>query len=310
MKKSVQKKLITILVCLLTFSGQLSALNKVISLWEGNIPGAISNDQYVQTIDSSNNWVKMTQVSQPVLDMYVPAQEKANGTAVVICPGGGYWLLAIGHEGEQVARWLNTLGITAFVLKYRLPNDAIMEHKAVGPLQDGQEAIRLVRRNAGEFGINPQKIGIMGFSAGGHLASTISTHFDEKVYEPSDSTSARPDFSILIYPVISMDSNITHMGSRENLLGKNPSAGQIEHFSNELQVNNETPPAFLAASADDKVVPIENSLNYIIALKNAGVPCELHVYQEGGHGYGMGRSNKTESTWPDALVKWLVVNNL
>lgn len=309
MKKSVQKKLITILVCLLTFSGQLSAQNKVISLWEGNIPGAISNDQYVQTIDSSNNWVKMMKVNQPVLDMYVPEPGKANGTAVVICPGGGYWLLAIGHEGEQVARWLNTLGITAFVLKYRLPNDAIMEHKAIGPLQDGQQAIRMVRRNAEVWGIHPNKIGIMGFSAGGHLASTISTHYDEKVYEHADSTSARPDFSILIYPVISMDSKITHMESRENLLGKNPSAGQVEHFSNELQVNHQTPPAFIALSADDTVVPVENSIQYALALKNAGIPCELHLYQSGGHGYGLGRSNNTESSWPNALANWLVANS-
>ena len=161
-------------------------------------------------------------------------QEKATGTAVIICPGGGYSGLAIRHEGLQVAQWFNSFGVTAFVLTYRQPDDAIMENKSIAPMQDGQRAIRIVRRHAKEWGIDPDKIGIMGFSAGGHVASTISTHYNEKVYEPDDSTSARPDFSLLIYPVISMDSTITHWGSRVNLLGDNPTPEQVKHFSNEL----------------------------------------------------------------------------
>jgi acetyl esterase/lipase len=150
----------------------------------------------------------------------------------------------------------------------------------------------------------------MGFSAGGHLASTLSTHFSEKVYQTGDSTSARPDFSLLIYPVISMDSAITHSGSRSNLLGNNPSDEMVKHFSNELQVNCFTPPAFMVHSFDDNVVPVQNSINYALAMKKYNVSCELHVFATGGHGYGLGRSNKTESTWPKACEKWLRSKNL
>jgi acetyl esterase/lipase len=244
-------------------------------------------------------------VTNPSLDMYPAPVGKANGTAVIICPGGAYWGLAIDHEGAQIARWLNGLGITAFVLKYRLPDNSIMENKSIGPMQDGQRAIRIVRSHAKEWGINPDKIGIMGFSAGGHLAATLSTHFNEKAYQPEDSTSARPDFSLLIYPVISMDSVITHLGSRVNLLGGNPSSELVKHFSNELQVSSETPPAFMVHSLDDGAVPVQNSINYALSMHKFNIPCELHLYQTGGHGYGLGRSANTESTWPEACRKWL-----
>jgi acetyl esterase/lipase len=300
------RKTMLALICLIIVTGNLSAQSKVIDLWNGKVPGAIANANFKQIVDSADNWTKMRFVTNPSLDMYPAPAEKANGTTVIICPGGGYWGLAIGHEGAQVAKWLNGLGITAFVLKYRLPDDSIMENKSIGPMQDGQQALRIVRRHAKEWGINPDKIGIMGFSAGGHLASTLSTHFNEKVYEPSDSTSARPDFSLLIYPVISMDSSITHWGSRENLLGKNPSPELVKHFSNELQVSSETPPAFLVQSIDDNVVPIQNSIDYALSMHKFNIPCELHVYQSGGHGYGLGRSANTESTWPEACRKWLV----
>jgi acetyl esterase/lipase len=223
----------------------------------------------------------------------------------VICPGGGYWGIAIDHEGKQTAEWLNSIGISAFVLKYRLPDDAIMKDKSIGPLQDVQEAIRVVRRNAKEWNIDPDKIGIMGYSAGGHLASTVSTHFEEKVYDSPDTTSARPDFSILIYPVISMDSSITHWGSRINLLGEKPSAEQVKRFSNELQVSDKTPPAFLVHSLDDNAVPVQNSIYYVLSLKKYNIPCELHLYEKGGHGYGLGRSDDTESSWPEACKLWL-----
>ncbi len=285
--------------------GNLSGQNKVIDLWNGKVPGAIYNDKFKQTVDSADNWIKMRFVTNPTLDMYPEPSEKATRTAVIICPGGGYWGLAIEHEGAQVAKWLNSLGITAFVLKYRLPDGAIMQDKTIGPMQDGQRAIRIVRSHAKEWGINPDKIGIMGFSAGGHLASTLSTHFNEKVYESSDSTSARPDFSLLIYPVISMDSTITHWGSRVNLLGSKPSPELLKHFSNELQVNAQTPPAFLALSIDDDAVPVQNSISYALALQKFKIPCELHLYQSGGHGYGMGMTANTESTWPEACRKWL-----
>lgn len=299
------RKTMLALICLITVTGNLFGQSKVINLWIGKVPGSIYNDKFKQTVDSADNWTKMRFVTNPTLDMYSAPAEKASGTAVIICPGGGYWGLAIGHEGVQVAKWLNSLGITAFVLKYRLPDDSIMENKSIGPMQDGQQALRIVRRHAKEWGINPDKIGIMGFSAGGHLASTLSTHFNEKVYEPGDSTSARPDFSLLIYPVISMDSSITHWGSRVNLLGGTPTPELVKHFSNELQVNEQTPPAFLALSIDDNAVPVQNSISYALALKKYNIPCELHLYQSGGHGYGLGRSANTESTWPDACRKWL-----
>jgi acetyl esterase/lipase len=301
------RKVMLAFICLITISGSIFGQSKVIDLWNGKVPGAISNDKFKQIVDSADNWIKMRFVTDPSLDMYLSPSEKATGTAVIICPGGAYWGLAIEHEGSQIAKWLNSLGITAFVLKYRLPDNSIMVNKTIGPLQDGQRAIRMVRSHAKEWGINPNKIGIMGFSAGGHLASTLSTHFNEKVYEPEDSTSARPNFSLLIYPVISMDSSITHWGSRVNLLGGTPTPELVKHYSNELQVNSETPPAFMVHSLDDGAVPVQNSINYALAMHKFNIPCELHLYQTGGHGYGLGKSTNTESTWPEACHRWLVV---
>lgn len=265
------------------------------NVWENQIPNEI--------VDSNTNDTKST----PTLDYYPATKEQDSKTAIVICPGGGYGMLATNHEGKMIAEWFNQMGISAFVLKYRLPSDKTMIDKSVGPLQDAQEAIRIVRRGAEKWKIDPNKIGIIGFSAGGHLASTASTHFNEKVYE-SDTISARPDFSLLIYPVISMDTIITHRGSRNNLIGKSPSDEMVNHFSNEKQVNTTTPPAFLVHSIDDRTVPVENSINYALALKRFKRPCELHIYQSGGHGYGLGRSTNTESTWPEACKKWLQRN--
>ena len=306
----MRTKLHTLILCVSLAFTCIIGQTKVIDIWHGNIPGSIVNPDYKTTIDSADNWVKMRFVINPVLDVYPAPKELANGTAVILCPGGGYWGIAIGHEGKQVAEWFNSLGITAFVLKYRLPDNSIMKDKSIGPLQDGQEAVRIVRSQAALWNINPNKIGIMGFSAGGHIASTISTHYNEKVYQPIDTVSARPDFSILIYPVISMDSTITHMGSRVNLLGEKPTHEQIVRFSNELQVNKNTPPAFLIHSLDDNVVPIENSIRYVRALRQYNIPCELHLYESGGHGYGLGRSNNTESSWPEACKKWLKARGL
>jgi acetyl esterase/lipase len=291
---------------LIALKSNLFAQSKVISLWNGKVPGAIHKSDYQPTVDSLDNWIKMRFVSEPTLHMYPAPAKNATGTAVIICPGGSYWGLAIAHEGADVAHWFNSLGVTAFVLNYRLPNNDIMVDKSVGPMQDAQKAIRLVRQHAKEWGILSDKIGVMGFSAGGHLASTLSTHFNEKVYDFIEPTSARPDFSLLIYPVISMDAGTTHNGSRVNLLGGNPSADRVKHFSNELQVNGKTPPAFLVHSIDDEDVPVQNSIGYALALKKHHVPCELHIYQSGGHGYGLGRSENTESSWPDACRKWLV----
>ena len=186
-----------------------------------------------------------------------------------------------------------------------------MENKSIGPLQDVQESIRLVRRHAKEWGIDPNKIGVIGFSAGGHLAATASTLYNDKVYD-NDGTSARPDFSILVYGVISMEPEITHAGSHNNLLGENPDKKLVDHFSNELQVNENTPPAFLVHADDDKTVPVQNSINYFLALKKYNVPAELHIYERGGHGFGLAqnRIGETESNWPEACKNWLIMRGL
>jgi acetyl esterase/lipase len=303
------KKSFILLTIILLAALSVFPQSKVLFVWNGAVPGAIDNPRYFAVTDSNDNWIKTRKVTHPTLDYYPATPEQSTGTAVIICPGGGYWGLAIQHEGQQIAQWFNSFGVTAFVLKYRLPDDSIMKNKSVGPLQDAQEAIRQVRRHAKEWNIDPNKIGIMGFSAGGHLASTASTHFNEKVYAPDDNTSARPDFSILIYPVISMDSAITHSGSRYFLLGDHPSQELVDHFSNDLQVTDQTPPAFMIHSLDDNVVPVQNSINYALAMKNHNIPCELHLYEHGGHGYGLGsQSNDTQSTWSDACKKWMKVN--
>lgn len=293
-------------ICLIVISGSLFGQSKVIDIWNRKVPGSIPNSSYKQKVDSLY-WIKIRFITTPTLNVYPAPSGNNTGTAVVVCPGGAYYGLSFINEGKEIAQWLNSIGVTACVLNYRLPDDAIMKNKAIGPMQDGQQAIRVVRRNAKKWGINPQKIGIMGFSAGGHLASTVSTHFNEKVYNPEDSTSARPDFSLLIYPVISMDSSITHWGSRLNLLGRSPSAELVKHFSNELQVSSQTPPAFMVHSLDDGTVPVQNSIDYALSMHKFNIPCELHIYEHGGHGYGLGRSHDTQSAWPEACRKWLEV---
>lgn len=282
-----------------------SHAQKKIILWENGVPNSKPAKNYDLIVDTTGSWSFTRQITDPWMDVHLAPADKATGTAVIICPGGGYWGLAFIHEGRDVAKWLNSLGVSAFVLKYRLPDPTIMKDPSIGPLQDAQQAVRLIRQNAGELNINPDKIGIMGFSAGGHLAATASTHYQQNVYNSKINQSARPDFSILIYPVISMDSTITHEGSRNFLLGKTPTNEQVKLYSNELQVDKNTPPTFIVHSSNDGLVPAENSLRYATALKQNGVSCELHLYNSGGHGYGMGYSNNTESEWTKACAKWL-----
>ncbi len=303
-------KLIFIIMVLIFGFGAATAQTKVIDLWPKGVPNSKYNPSYKAVIDSSQGWTFEKNISIPTIDFYPAPAGKSTGTAVIICPGGGYSVEAIKHEGSQVAQWLNSIGVTAFVLKYRLPDTAIEVNKTIAPLQDAQRAIRIVRSSAVKWNINPHAIGIMGFSAGGHLASTLSTHYNQKVYDESDTISARPDFSILVYPVISMDSAITHMGSRINLLGKHPNPESVKLYSNELQVNKNTPPAFLVQSMDDNVVPVRNSINYALALEKYKIPCELHLYEKGGHGYGLGRTADTESSWPKACERWLKMHSL
>lgn len=293
----------------LLFSGFFSsnAQNQVVPLWN-MIPDEIKAPDYKEKPELKDGKIQSTsQVSVPTLSIFIPKESKPNKTAVIICPGGGYSHLAFDKEGTKVAEWFNSLGIAAFVLKYRLPTDATMKNKNVGPLQDAQEAIRYVRLNASKWNIDPKKVGILGFSAGGHLAATASTHYDDKVYESAFKVSARPDFSLLIYPVISMENEITHKGSQTNLLGNNPSQELIDSFSNEKKVTSQTPPTFLIHTTDDTVVMPENSINYYLALKKNGVTAELHLYEKGGHGFGLG-VNDTSKFWTRDCAEWLKVN--
>jgi acetyl esterase/lipase len=250
----------------------------------------------------------VSNISIPTLTMYSPAVTSGSATAVIICPGGGYGVVAAGHEGTDIAKVFNEWGIIAFVLKYRLPDDAIMIDKTIGPLQDAQRAIQMVRQNAAKWSIDPDKIGIMGFSAGGHLASTASTHFNKAVIDNPGNISLRPDFSMLIYPVISFTDSLTHGGSRDNLIGKNPSAEKIKEYSNELQVNAETPPAFLVHAKDDDAVKFGNSVQYYEALKKNKVNAELRLYEHGGHGFGLNNKTTTDK-WADQLKTWLKTNH-
>jgi acetyl esterase/lipase len=286
-----------------------NAQNVVLKVWPAGIPGSMKNENYTEKSTVVNEVIsRYEKVTDPTITVFLPSNEKITGTAVLICPGGGYGVLAFDHEGFAIARWLNENGIAGIILKYRLPSDLIMKDKSVGPLQDAQEAMRIIRRNAAEWKINPQKVGVIGFSAGGHLASTLSTHFSEKVYQVIDTISARPDFSLLIYPVISFDSSFTHMGSRKNLIGNTPSDEVIRHFSNELMITKITPPAFLVHSGDDKVVPVKNSIVYFEALIKNNIRTELHVFEKGGHGYGLSAGKGTQSAWPDLCIKWLKSN--
>ncbi|MFD1628777.1 alpha/beta hydrolase [Pseudopedobacter beijingensis] len=269
-----------------------------------NIPGQKKSDNYKEeTILRKNGTYWTSKVTEPNLRYYAPSGGEKTGAAVVICPGGGYGGLAISHEGYDVAEKFASIGVSAFVLKYRLPSDEIMEDRKIGPLQDAQQAIKYVRENASKYGVNPDKIGIIGFSAGGHLASTASTHFERVVIENKKGTSVRPDFSILIYPVITFG-DFTHKGSRKNLIGENVSQDLIDLYSNEKQVTAKTPITFMVHANDDKTVPVENTFNYILALNKSGVKNEAHIYPSGGHGFGL--NNKTvKDYWFDRLVNWM-----
>jgi acetyl esterase/lipase len=258
---------------------------------------------------TTDGLLRISKVSIPTLTGYWPSNDTGKRTAVIICPGGGYARLAATHEGSDVAKQLNEWGIVAFVLKYRLPDDTIMLDKTIGPLQDAQRALQLVRENAARWRIDPARIGIMGFSAGGHLAATASTHFNTAVIANPNGTSLRPDFSILLYPVISLTDSLAHMGSRINLIGKTPTEEKVNEYSNEKQVNAQTPKAFLVHAADDKTVKVANSIRYYEALVKNGVPAELHLYQNGGHGFGM-NNKTTQDKWIERLKNWLLANKL
>ncbi|RZK51835.1 MAG: alpha/beta hydrolase [Pedobacter sp.] len=279
---------------------------QVIPLYKGAIPGAKTPPaDYVEAnVNGTDGVARVSKVVTPTLTAYLPV--KPNGTAVIICPGGGYSILAFDKEGTLVAKRFSDLGITAFVLKYRLPSDAIMEDKSMGPLQDALQAIYLVRKNANVWNIDPTKIGIMGFSAGGHLASSLSVHYNDVKVQNQEGISLRPDFSLLIYPVINFGS-YAHKGSVTRLLGENPTDAQIKYFSSELNINAQTPPAFIVHANNDATVPVKNSLEYDLNLAKNKVPAEMHIYQGGGHGFGM-YNKTTKDDWFESLKNWMTAN--
>jgi acetyl esterase/lipase len=277
-----------------------------VPLYKGEIPNS-KNTGAVEKV-SRRDIIGVTEVQVPDLAVYLPTKKFSTGQAVIICPGGGYWALAYDLEGTDIAKYLNSIGVAGIVLKYRLPTygNVIEPHKA--PLMDAQRAMRLVRFNAAKWNIDTAKIGIMGFSAGGHLASTLGTHFDLGNKASADSVeriSCRPDFMILMYPVISFTAPCTHTGSRDALLGKNADKAMIEYYSNELQVMENTPPAFFVHADNDRGVPVENSLLMYAALRQKKIPAELHVISEGNHGFGLGTNNNHINSWSNNLKLWL-----
>ncbi len=281
------------------FSGGAPSLTaqSVVSLYEGSIP----NGKPVADQEFKDENGIVYQVSRPTLTVFLPPKATATGTAVIICPGGGYRALVMEKEGYQVAKAFRELGVAAFVLKYRLPSDETMIDKAPGPLQDAQQAIKRVRQQAAQWNIDPKKVGIMGFSAGGHLAASAGTHFEKDLVK-AGSVSLRPDFMVLVYPVISLTDSLGHRGSRDNLLGSNPSPEQVRYFSNELRVTADTPPTLLLHAGDDQKVQVANSIRFYEALQLMSVPATLHVYPDGGHGFKTGSSK--EDWWPQC-VRWM-----
>ncbi len=279
-----------------------AAAQEVINLY----PGAVPNSKKSNVKETERSGM-FSGVTKPTLEIFLPSKETATGAGVVICPGGGYAVVVYQAEGIRTAKEFAKKGVAAFVLKYRLPSDSTMIDKTIGPLQDAQQAIKVVRENAAKWGIDTNKVGIMGFSAGGHLASTEATHYKEAVIENKDHINLRPDFQILVYPVISMEDSLTHLGSRTNLLGDNPSQKLKDEFSNELQVNANTPPAYITQAGDDKTVDVDNSIVYYEALRHHSVAAELHLYPHGGHGFVL--RLKTED-WMAPIFKWMRNSNL
>ncbi|MBK7106252.1 MAG: alpha/beta hydrolase [Ignavibacteriae bacterium] len=275
----------------------LTQAQEIIDLYSGEIP----NSKKSNIKEEFKNGM-FSKVTIPKLEIFLAEKDKNNGLAVIICPGGGYGVVVYEMEGIKTAKEFTKNGVNAFLLKYRLPNDSIMIDKKNGTLQDALQAIKLVRENSEKWGIEKSKIGIMGFSAGGHLASTAATHFDMQIIENNSNINLRPDFQILIYPVISMQEGLTHLGSRENLLGKNPTKELIDFYSNELQVNENIPPAYVTHTGDDKVVDVENSLEYYKALKTNNVPTEMHIYPKGNHGFVL---SQPVEEWMEPILKWL-----
>ncbi len=289
----MKKTLVAILLMILTAAFSQAAEHPTVLLWPNGAPGALGN----------------APEDQPTLTIYLPDPGKAVRTGVVVCPGGGYVHLAMQKEGFDIAEWLNSMGIAAFVLKYRL---GPRYHHPI-EMWDGQRAMRYVRYHAREYGVDPSRIGIWGFSAGGHLASTVGTHFDNGkagAPDPIDRVSCRPDFMVLSYPVVTMLDPYVHKGSRRALLGDNPDPRMVRYLSNELQVTPQTPPTFLFSTDDDTTVPCENSIQFFLALRKNHVPAEMHIFEPGPHGVGLAPTHSALSIWPTLLANWFRTRGL
>lgn len=281
----------------------------LIPLYNGEIPGSKTDPSYVQKQHKGDDGkLYISFVSKPTLTVFAPAKGKANGAAVLILPGGGYQVLAVEHEGEELAKRFNEFGITAFVLRYRLPNDAIMEDKSMAPLQDAQQAMILIRQQVAKYNLDVNKIGVVGASAGGHLAASLGTHFDKSYVSNPSNVSVRPDFMVLLYPRISFEVG-TESSSAKNLVGPDFNADKMNFFSLEKHVKPNTPKTFLIHASDDPVVKVKHSIMFYEALLDKKVPAEMHLYQCGGHGFGLNnRTNKND--WFISLVDWLKANKI
>ena len=290
---------------LLMASLSVFAQNYKLPLWEKNTPN--QNEIIVLEKRDTSDAVRISEVDEPTIEVFLPSKKFRSGEAVVICPGGGYRILAYDKEGTDIAKWFNSKGISAVVLKYRLPHSANNIEGRLSPFLDAQRAIRLTRYHAKEWDIDPNKIGIMGFSAGGHLASTLGTHYNEDIFitDKIDSLECRPDFMILMYPVITFNEPNNHSGSRDRLLGESKNLELINYYSNELHITKDTPPTFLVHAHDDSSVPVENSIMFYERLKNEGVPAEIHVFSEGGHGFGLALGNGRLELWKNLCVSWI-----
>ena len=274
---------------------------QIINLYSGVIPNSKPTSFKDMPLNPSEGLVR--RVIHPTLEMYLPEKDKATGTAVVICPGGSYTVIVYDGEGVQTAKEFAKHGVAAFVLKYRLPNDSFQINKTIAPLQDAQQAIKMVRDSASQWNIDAGKVGIIGFSAGGHLASTEATHYLKVLIENKSHTNLRPDFLIVVYPVISMQDSLTDADSRKQLLGNNPSKELKDEYSNELHVNENTPPTWITQAADDHVVDVDNSVDFFEQLRHHKVPVEMHIYPKGGHGFIF-----RQPGWTEPLFLWMKNN--
>lgn len=297
------KKLLLLFVTLTCFV-LISYSQSVMPLYADSIPNSKPAPDEEKTDTSRRGVPMISKVSIPTLTIYLPPKEKATGAAVVVIPGGGYRNVAIGHEGYDIAKRFNEMGVAAFVLKYRLPSDVTMVNKEIGPIQDAQRAIQIVREKAKEWDLDKDRVGIIGFSAGGHLASTAGTHFNHAYINAGKKANLRPDFMILVYPVISFADSICHKGSRENLLGKDPSPEKKMEYSNELQVTKKTPPTYLVHAEDDSTVKVQNMLLFATALQKNKVPFDFYLYEKGGHGFGLNNAT-SEVKWMDLVQEWM-----